>query len=193
MTPLFRHTRRFLRDDKGSISVESVIILPVLLWIWLATFVFFDAYRANSVNLKAAYTIADALSREFAPVNDIYIDNMRVMLGRLNEPNRVTDMRITQIGYDEDTDRYQKVWSEARGSVQPYTDLQVRQLRNQLPIMPDREQITLVETWTEYDPLFGDFALEDFTMSTFIFTRPRYNSEICFEQSSSYQICQPGD
>ena len=191
MSHNIEHLHRFVRDERGSISVEAVIILPILLWVWLATFVFFDAYRANSVNLKAAYTITDAISRQLQAVDDTFMDNMQVMLGRLNEPNRATDMRITQIRYDEDNDRYQRVWSKARGGVQPYTEAEVEALKSRLPIMPDKDQITLVETWTEYDPLFGDFALTEFDMSTFIFTRPRFTSEICFREANDDLICQP--
>ena len=62
--------RQFRRDEEGSVIAEAVIMLPTLFAAVLATFVFFDAYRNQAINLKANYTISDAFSRESDMINN---------------------------------------------------------------------------------------------------------------------------
>jgi Flp pilus assembly protein TadG len=56
MLARFTHAvRQFLvDDDAGSVSVETVIIMPILLWVYVATFVIFDGFRTHNQNVKAA-------------------------------------------------------------------------------------------------------------------------------------------
>ena len=53
----------FAQDARGSLSVEAALILPLLCWFYVASFVWFDAFRTQNANLKASYTLADMLSR----------------------------------------------------------------------------------------------------------------------------------
>ncbi len=43
--------------------VEGVIASTFLIWWYIASFQFFDAYRQKNVNQKGAYTVADLISR----------------------------------------------------------------------------------------------------------------------------------
>jgi len=71
------HLRRFFQDESGSASIELLIVLPLLAWIFFATFVFFDAFRAKSINVKATYTISDILSREVnEPITPEFMDSL---------------------------------------------------------------------------------------------------------------------
>ncbi len=64
MMDLKNRIRQFVECDDASITVEAVMILPLLLWGYFGMFVLFDGYRAASSNIRANYTIADMLSRE---------------------------------------------------------------------------------------------------------------------------------
>ncbi len=46
--------RAFAADETATATVETVLFLPVLLFVYLATFVFFDAFRVMTLNDKAA-------------------------------------------------------------------------------------------------------------------------------------------
>ncbi|MEM6474306.1 MAG: TadE/TadG family type IV pilus assembly protein, partial [Planctomycetota bacterium] len=54
---------RLIRNEEGAVSVEFVLVFPILA-LWLgASFVWFDAFRAKSQMSKIAYTISDIASR----------------------------------------------------------------------------------------------------------------------------------
>ncbi len=78
MLARFTHAvRQFLvDDDAGSVSVETVIIMPILLWVYVATFVIFDGFRTHNQNVKAAYTIGDMLSRETNAIDNAYLEGL---------------------------------------------------------------------------------------------------------------------
>ena len=104
---------KFRKDEQGTISVELVLILPVLFWAYLSMFSIFDAYRQHSLNQKASYTLGDVISRETAPIDNNYLSGTREMLAYLTA-NETTDvaLRITSVTYDADTDEYKKFWSK---------------------------------------------------------------------------------
>ncbi|HHX89802.1 MAG TPA: hypothetical protein GX700_08545, partial [Paracoccus sp.] len=47
-----RLLRRWLADTQGALSVETVIVLPALLFAFLALVVFYDAFRTQKVNVS---------------------------------------------------------------------------------------------------------------------------------------------
>ena len=47
---------RFGRDEKGSASIEAMIMIPMVFWVYLAMFAFFQTYQEYNANQKAAYT-----------------------------------------------------------------------------------------------------------------------------------------
>ena len=61
---ILRSLKNFRHDTRGVVSVEMVLILPLLFWSFAAVATFFDAYRTRSLAEKAAFTISDMLSRE---------------------------------------------------------------------------------------------------------------------------------
>ena len=61
--PLTRPARRFGVESGGSVSMELVLTLPLLLWALAATAVFYDGYRARYQAEMAAQTVADIMSR----------------------------------------------------------------------------------------------------------------------------------
>ena len=61
-----------MRDESGSAAVEAVIILPALAALYCACFVWFDAFRHNTLSMKATYTVSDILSRQES-VDDAFL------------------------------------------------------------------------------------------------------------------------
>jgi len=60
-----------------------------------------------------------------------------------------------------------------RGTPTPLTSDDVRDWHDKLPVMPNNERVTLVETWRDFEPLFKT-GLERRDIYNFVFTRPRY-------------------
>ncbi len=176
---------RFRRNQEGSLSVEAVLIFPLLMWCYLATFVYFDAFRNQSVNLKAAYTISDALSRETGYVTPTYLNSLWRLHRFLTTSNYVTRMRVTAVRYEEATDSYDVRWSREKGG---WATLDTATLRASyldiLPRVANWKYIILVETQVAYEPMFS-IGLAGFTFDNTITTVPRFASKVCWNDTPS--------
>ncbi|WP_420568088.1 TadE/TadG family type IV pilus assembly protein [Thalassovita sp.] len=165
--------RAFVEDTRGTVAIEAVLALPVLFWTFLASFVFFDAYRQNSINIKAAYMIGDVLSRETNSINDDYMDGMLSLFDYLTNANNPTKLRVTVVQWDEEDATYTRDWSKTRGEIQPLASTDLSNLAGKLPIMSDNERVILVETWSRYTPPFS-VGLAQREMHNFVTTSPRF-------------------
>lgn len=173
----------FRDETDGTVAVESVVMLPLILWAFCGLFVFFDAYRQNAISQKAAYTISDMISRETAPIDNDYLDGMYSMLNFLTRSGQERRMRVTIVRYDADGDEYHVEWSQTRGTMDPLEDADVNAWTDKLPIMVDEERLILVETRTIYEPPFN-IGLNQQSLNTFVFTRPRFAPQVLFDAAA---------
>ena len=174
--------RTFANETRGSVSVEFALIMPLLFWAYMASYVFFEGYRQSSVNLKAAYTIGDLLSRETNVITDEYIDSMQSLMELLTRASSSVDLRISVIRWDEDNNSYYVDWSQTRGFTTTLTDADMEALETQLPVMPDNERVILVETVNVYVPPFN-IGMDNVDLENFIFTRPRFAPQVLYSSS----------
>jgi hypothetical protein len=171
--------RRFAGETGGNVSIEAVIFLPLILATLAATFSLFDAFRYKSLNVKAAYTISDAISRQTDPLDDAYLDGMVGLLEFLTRSEGPYSLRVTQVRYDADTQQYVSEWSRTRGTFDGLTDQHLMDLHNRLPEMLHNERVIVVETGTTYEPPF-DVAglLQQDLFYNYGFTRPRFAPKV---------------
>ncbi|UYV38640.1 hypothetical protein N4R57_06205 [Rhodobacteraceae bacterium D3-12] len=113
-SPLARRIAGFRDDTRGTVTVEALVMLPLLLWAFCALFTFFDAYRQTSISHKAAYTLSDMLSRETTPVTNDYLDSAQEMLGFLTRSDTERRMRVSVVRFDLDQNEHFIEWSETR-------------------------------------------------------------------------------
>ncbi len=182
---ILNRTKRFLRrfgtDTEGSVALESVIVAPFLFWVFLASYVYFDAYRQTSVNIKANYTIGDLLSRETEAVNDSYIDSMQSLFTFLAKTNSSARIRISVAMWDEEDAAFKLDWSEARGGVVAMTDSDINAMASEMPTLIDNERIILVETWSHYKPLF-EVGLNESDIYEKSVTSPRFAPQLVWDR-----------
>ncbi len=112
---LARRLRSFLRGEGGSVTVEFVLVIPLLAWCFLGTYTFFAAYRTQSINVKAAYTIGDQLSRETDYITPIYMASLGELHDFLVQSDNATRLRITVFEFEDDDDSYRVIWSQGIG------------------------------------------------------------------------------
>ena len=174
-----RALRHFVQDTRGTAAVETVIILPFLFWAFLATYVYFDAYKQRSLSVKAAYTIGDLISRETQGITDGYIDTMHDLAGFLNKHGNRPTMRITVAMWDEEDNAYKLDWSEARGGATALSNDGINAMADQLPTLPDNERIIVVETWSTATPVF-DVGLNESVIYNLSFTSPRFAPQVAW-------------
>lgn len=187
---MINHIKRaalaFRKDDSGSIAIETMLIIPGLFWAYLAMFAIFDSYRHHAINQKAAYTIGDLVSRETTPIDADYMTGMQDLLKYLTRTADIGDVsiRISSLQYDETQDIYKRDWSEVKGGlVQPLANGSTDDWHARLPVLPDKERITVVETFVKYDAPFNT-GLSERTIQNFVFTRPRYAPCVLFDDGT---------
>ena len=113
MRMLSARIRAFIDDARGTVAIEALMLFPVMAWIYLLSFVYFDSFRAKNSNSKAAYTIADAITRE-SEVDAAYINNMRTMLDMLTVSRFPSKLRVTTITYSAAEAKYEVPWSKGQ-------------------------------------------------------------------------------
>lgn len=181
LSALLRPIRRFRRADDGNVSVEAAIYVPFLLLVFATIFTLFDLFRQETVNTKAAYTISDLISRETTALNDNYIDSLYELGQLLVRSNSGLSLRISVIRWDADNNRYYVDWSVERGDLlDVWNDDTVLSIEEDLPTMPDQERVIVVETWNNIAPAFN-IGLGSRNIYNFVFTRPRFASQVAFE------------
>ncbi|WP_368184602.1 TadE/TadG family type IV pilus assembly protein [Aestuariibius sp. HNIBRBA575] len=164
---------RFRSDERGSVSIEMVLVVPMLFWCYLGMFVYFDAFRAKSATEKATFTIADFIGRiDNREIEDVVtpeiIDSMYELHGLLTHSRLRTGVRISVISWNANRGRYYRVWSEWRGRRARDTGglRGVGRLTNTALISPEytdrlpttmlhTERLILVETFAIYEPPFN--------------------------------------
>ena len=169
---------RFARDESGSNTVEAMLMIPLFVWSFLACYVFFDAYRVQSINAKAGYTIGDIISRQQAYITPEFIDSMHNLQRSLVDSQTIPRLRVSTFVYDETSDEILVNWSEVRGGGDELTDARLATMRPAIPDMYDGEIAILVQTSVDYEPIFAaGIAQMDF--DDFVITSPRVG-QACF-------------
>lgn len=179
--------RRFGRDESGTLMAEAVIVLPVMLWAYLALFVYWDAYRSLNSMQKASYTLSDMISREMLPVNQTYVNGMRSVMEYLIDDDQDVAVRVSSVTWSGVNNRFQIHWSATTSTTMPaLTTTTLQTLINdggatnvRMPDMADGDYVVLIETTVGYHPAFN-VGLEDSVQEQFIVTRPRFVPCIAF-------------
>ncbi|SMY08587.1 TadE/TadG family type IV pilus assembly protein [Flavimaricola marinus] len=174
-----RALRRIRRSEDGSVSVEAVCMLPLMIWAFLGMYVFYDAYRAQFVNTKAGYTLGDILSRETTYITPEYLDSLYDLQRFLVDRQEPIRLRLTVISYDQDSDSFNVRWSQNRGGGGVLTTGDLPAMRHLIPDMADGSVAVVVQTSMEYKAIYGaGIGLMDF--DDIIVTRPRFAGQLCW-------------
>ena len=176
-----RLLKRFAGSERGSMSVEAVLIFPLLLWGLAALFIYWDAFKAQNLNLKATYTIADLISRQSLDIPESYINGMNSVYGFLIREGDGNDIRVSVIRFVENPadpggDPIMELqWSEATGTVACHDDETF--FLDKLPLMQFGEELIVVETRMTWNPPIefglGYIGLDTQDFSNMVFTTTR--------------------
>lgn len=160
-------------------------MFPLLLWGYMGLYVFFEGLRENNINLKAAYTIGDLLSRETEEIDMAYLNGMRDVYGWLTRTQNPTTLRVTVVRWDESANQHVLVWSRTSGS-QGEFHAQLNQegvdsaISRHVPIMADADTAIVVETWAYFEPLM-EIGLNDTEIYNIVVTAPRFSEQLLWE------------
>lgn len=177
---LFR-LHRFAARQAGAVTVEFVLMFPMLCWCFIASFTFFQAYRLNDTGVKAAYIIGDQLSRETSVIVPSYIDGLAELLDFLVASDTQPKIRITAFQYSNSDNTYRVIWSRGVGKTARLQGASITDVVDRLPRMGQNEVHVLTETWVDFNA-FHHWGLDDMIFKEVVATRMRY-SRLCWKDS----------
>lgn len=181
-----RLVQRVLRDERGSFSVEAILMFPMLIWAFVAMYVFFEGLRESNINLKATYSVADVLSRETEVVSDTYINNMNKIYAWLARSSSDTQLRVSVVRWDQDSETHQLHCSVGSGVEELRPEWVTNNITPHVPIMADQAHAIVVETWVNYEPVMDipmlPIGLTDTEIYNIVVTMPRFAGKLDLEK-----------
>ncbi|SEW19993.1 hypothetical protein SAMN05444851_2073 [Aliiroseovarius sediminilitoris] len=194
-----RRLSLFARTERGTVTVESVIILPLLLFGLQALHTYFDAYRHQSLALKANYAISDYLSRIDKYDRTILegLDELFEYMSRSKEESwvRVTVVKCELTSAECNDAIPRKLTLDPGDSQASYnsgitghTQATMRQyLGPHIPKMYDGEELIVVETVAKYEPPFAGFWTGIYPRNTehVVVTSPREYQTLCYDTAAN--------
>jgi len=181
--PISDLVKRFWGDERGSLTVEFMLWLPLLMMWFVVSVVFYDAYRTRHLTATSTLTIADLASRR-STISDADMDAFYVLLqSLLGDLDGTVMLRITSIEFEEGDegtgvikpleddadDRHCIDWSVIRGQDPDAVDpeapdflpitqemLENSDLPDRLPTMVDEDHVMFVQVRVPFIP-FSDW------------------------------------
>lgn len=167
--------KAFAKDQSGVAVVEFILLVPVLAFAMMMSFVFFDAYKTKNTSQKASYTIADLLSRQTDAVDEDYLEGLKDLFDFIaNTDPQTTSIRVSSILYKKNKDLNKVKWSYVVGdNVTPWKTSKLKDLYDYIPDVSNKDYLIIVETFVSYSPPFaGVIEIQEFT--TFTPVSPRF-------------------
>lgn len=172
--------RRFRDQEDGLVMTEFLIMLPLLIWTFMALFIYWDAFRTINQAQKASYAVSDLLSRQ-SEVNLGFVNGMENVMEYLTGETDVR-VRITSFDWDEEDNEYRVFFSRSPGNKLAQLDAtDLADMTGRIPAMADNDSVVLVETEVAYDPAF-EVGIPNHTFDNFVITRPRYYLRVCLTE-----------
>ena len=166
---------KFLRSQRASISMETVIILPLLFFLTTAGLTYWNAFNSNSRTSKVAYVVSDIMSR-YSSVDDVDMALIRDVHAKML-PGDVARrrLRISSICFEDDL--YRVLWSYTASGGDaidpvPLTDKDVP--TEIMPEMASQDSVILTEHEAQWSPRFLNAGLGYYTWRNRLITRPRF-------------------
>ena len=167
--------RQFRDDESAFISIEAILIMPLLMWVFMALFVYWDAFRAENTSVKASFVLADMISRENQAVNAAYVNGMHSVFRFMVDTQEDTWIRVTSVQFRQSDNSYQVLWSRTTNATRApiHTTATMAVNRPRLPNLADTDTVIVVETWRRFTPPFT-VGLSRRTFDEFSVMRPRF-------------------
>ena len=184
---------QFLRNERGSISIEFVILMPVLLFLTTGGITYWDAFHSNSQTAKIAYTVSDIMSRHDV-VDDTDMAYLYSMQDKMLSPDLDRRaLRISSICFENGN--YRVLWSYTASSNDiPGPDAleDVEIPVEILPTMAPQDSIILTETEARWQPHLN-VGVGSRTWRSELVSRPRFVKIIPHTTLNPSNICPNGE
>ena len=142
--------RNFKEDETASLTVEFVLILPVLVTWFIGSIVFFDAFNSKATAQRTAHTLADIMSRQ-TDTNNAFIDTLLLVQNRMLPREDVGTVRVSSLQKDA-FGTLTLSWTHSSDSLSTpliLSDIPV----GALPDIADSESILIIDTTVPFEPI----------------------------------------
>lgn len=171
------------RSDQGTAAVELIAAVPMFALIIGLTTTSYGYFKASSRDAKAAYAMADAISRETRNINPAFMTTLRQMHSFITDSDDGVGFRISVVDYSPYKKDYRIRWSRKRkdGPIE-IPDASLERLRPNLPKLANFESILVLETFLNHQPFKSDVGLKPVTFRHVAISRPRNGPQICWSR-----------
>lgn len=192
--------RSYLRDEDGLILAEGLIMLPLMIWALVAMFIYWDVFRTINVTQKAAYGIADLLSRQRDTIPTNFANGLQNVMDFLTPGGHPVQLRITSLecvgvnggGCTANSGSLRLLFSfSPGGKVTPLTQANIQSWKgSKIPVLNNTESVFVVESSVEFKAQLQTFiagfmvGVEDATFGQFIVTKPRHR-RLCLQGTTT--------
>jgi hypothetical protein len=201
MRNLKRRFGTFLRDEDGLILAEGLLMLPLVIWALVAMFIYWDVFRTINITQKAAYGVADLLSRQKAEIPLTFANGLQKVVDFLTPGGHPVKVRITSLeclapsgpGCTAGNGSYKLLFSfspESKTSVLTEAHIQNWRTSGKIPVLNNGESVFVVETEVAFkaqlQTAIAGFmvGVEDAKYGQFIVTKPRHR-RLCLQGTST--------
>ena len=169
-----RALRRFARAEQGTLTVEFVLIVPILFWGVFAVYTFVDAFRSQTLNLKASYAISDLLSRQEKTVGADMIAGLGRMHQFMVRGRTDTALRVSVLYWSQEDEDHHLVWScttsDRMTAIRQDT---LPEILGSVPRLADGESVIVVDTLSPWVPPLN-FGLGARVFDARVIASPRF-------------------
>jgi len=167
------------RDEEGATTVEFMLVMPLIIFWFAGSFTFFDAYSEWTRSVKATYTVADVMSRQFSMKQDYEEDMNSLFASIMGEASNDTYVRITSIKKENNALKID--WARASGLHAPMANNS--EIPTELiPNILNDEAVILVESYMDFVPFQDYVGLVSRQLENRVVINPRFTSKL--EESS---------
>ena len=188
-TPFRRIRDKVLGDERGSISIEFMVVMPLLLFLTVSGLGFWDAFQSNSKTAKIAYAVSDIMSR-YDVVDDTDMAYLYNVQDKMLSPDLDRrSMRISSICFEDGIHRV--LWSYTASSndiIGPDALMDEDIPLEILPTMESQESIILTETEARWHPNLN-VGIGGRTWRSELVSRPRFVKIIPHTTLNPSNIC----
>jgi len=160
----------FCKDESATVTMEFVLIMPVLILWFVGSIVFFDAFDSRATAQRTAHTIADIISRQ-NQVDNTFIDRMLTLQNRMLPREQVGVVRVSSLEIDGAGD-LEVLWSYATDGSPALVPADIP--ADILPNMQIGESVVLVDTSVPFTPIADWVGIVAQVWKNRVVTQPRF-------------------
>ncbi len=162
--------RQFKKDETATLTVEFVILMPVLISWFIGSVVFYDAFDARAGAQKTSYTLADIVSRQ-SEINNGFIDQLLVLQNRMRPQEPVGSVRVSSLRKDESGNLHVQWSYSTEGTALTIDAVDETTLPSS---MGAEDSVVVVESYVPYVPLADWVGIVEQTWVNKIVTQTRF-------------------